>query len=582
MGGVDASGQDATAKVVKNMYNNRSFAPMEVATRGRLSSQRTCCGSPFLAVAVLLLVVFGGTILASGETNSVKARPIRIRTRRAEASLPLSQIEFVPMSLGSVFNKATAQECLYLLAMAAVVAMAIFYRTCNARLLKRERELTTAIERSTTEATAAHQSNRAKDRFLATLSHELRTPLTPVLLSVGALLEQKDIATGIREDLEMIRRNIELEAQLLDDLFDISQIERGLMHLKLESVDIHEVIRRARDICFAPIFEAGLNVLEEFAAGEYHVHGDSARLMQLFWNLFRNAARFAPPGTTLTIRSYNRETGTAPAASGRGPLHDDSAGSSLGARLLVVEFEDTGIGIAPEWLDRIFDPFEQGGETLPRRGSGLGLGLAIGLEVAQAHGGRLSASSPGPGQGATFRVELLTAPAPEWSSQRIEPAKNPPRPLIASLRILLIEDNADTLRYLERTLRRHGCEVHPASSIAAGRQALAQADFDLLISDIELPDGSGLQLMRELHAQGVPGIALSGHSSEDDQHQSHSVGFFAHLVKPVIADVLYEAVCRASASRITDKSSAAMPGPAPGSTPHTGPALPARSSLHTP
>ncbi len=404
-----------------SMQKIHSSGPMRVPDSGRVPCQRGWSGARSLAMAILLLEIFGGGILARGDTCGLAARPIRARSRRALAGLPLSQIEFVPPPLSLLLDQVTERRGLFLLAMAAVVVTALAYRYRTARLRVREQELIAAVERSTTEAIAAQQSNRAKDRFLAILSHELRTPLTPVLLSVGSLLEERDIAPDIREDLEMIQRNIELEAQLLDDLFDLSRIERGLFRLKLERVDIHQVIRRAREICFAPISEADLKVLEDLAAEEHYVQGDSARLIQIFWNLFRNAARFARPGATLTIRSFNQDDEPAAADSGPGPTNSDvsrqSAASEPAARHLVVEFQDTGIGIAPEWLERIFDPFEQGDGEIPRRGSGLGLGLAIGRQVAQAHGGRLTASSPGPGQGATFRLELRTAPEPESSSQ---------------------------------------------------------------------------------------------------------------------------------------------------------------------
>jgi signal transduction histidine kinase len=390
---------------------------MCVPDPGRVLPQREWVGSPFRAIAFLLLAVFGGGIVARSETGSVTARPSRIRSRRAEAGLPLSQIELGSPAHNLLFDRVTPRECLYLLAMAAVVGTANVYRNRNARLKERERELTAAVERSTTEALAAQQANQAKDRFLAVLSHELRTPLTPVLLSVGSLLDEEDVAPEIREHLEMIRRNIELETQLLNDLFDTARIQRGLFRLKFNRLNLHEVISRAREICFTTIFEAGLEVFEDFAAEDHHIQGDSTRLMQLFWNLIRNAARFAQPGSSLKIRTVNADCGLAASACEPGTTNSDvsgrSAGSEPAARLLVVEFQDTGIGIAPELLERIFDPFVQAGEELPKRESGLGLGLAIGRQVAEAHGGRLTAFSPGPGQGATFRLELMTAPEPE-------------------------------------------------------------------------------------------------------------------------------------------------------------------------
>jgi CheY-like chemotaxis protein len=180
----------------------------------------------------------------------------------------------------------------------------------------------------------------------------------------------------------------------------------------------------------------------------------------------------------------------------------------------------------------------------------LGLGLAIGRAVAEAHGGRLTATSPGKGRGATFRLELAVAAAaaPAPAPGRIEPAAEGPPPRPAGLRILLVEDHADTLRYLGLILRRRGDEVTAAASLAAARRALA-GDFDLLISDIELPDGSGLDLLRELGPRALPAIALSGYGSEDDVRESRAAGFTVHLVKPVLAEVLDEAIGRAIRAR---------------------------------
>jgi signal transduction histidine kinase/ActR/RegA family two-component response regulator len=411
------------------------------------------------------------------------------------------------------------------------------------RLRARELELIRLVERRTAEARAAQeaaeQANRAKDHFLAVLGHELRTPLTPVLLSVSTLLEE-GIAPEAREHLEMIRRNVELGTRLVDDLLDLARIGRGQFSLEREVVDVHEVLGRALEVCFSEVFAAGLEVVEDFAAEAHHARADSARLMQLFWNLIRNAAKFASPGTALTIRTGNEAAG-----GGRGPGPGEAGGAG---RLLVVEFEDNGIGIEPQMLERIFDPFEQGGAGR-RRGEGLGLGLAIARAVAEAHGGRLSASSPGKGRGASFRLELATVaataiePAPAAAPSRGGPAaEDPPHRRPAGLRILLVEDNADTLGYLEWALRRHGHGVTAAPTLADARRAAGDGDFDLLISDIELPDGSGLELMRDLRPRGIRGIALSGHGSEDDVRQSSAAGFAAHLVKPVLAGVLDEAI----------------------------------------
>jgi PAS domain S-box-containing protein len=384
----------------------------------------------------------------------------------------------------------------------------------------------------------AEAACRAKDRFLAVLSHELRTPLTPVLFGVSSVL-QSNPGPELRPTLEMIRRNIELEARLIDDLLDLSRFSRGRMRLELENIDIHETIRRAIEICSDETFIAGLEVVTELGAAQHHVNADDARLMQVFWNLIRNAVKFTPPNGRLTIRSTN--------------LADPAGGGANEAQLIAVEFEDTGIGIEPSVLPRIFEAFEQHHDDLRGRSGGLGLGLAISRSLAEAFGGRLSASSPGRGLGSTFRLELATVPAAvELVPAGTIPA-SPGEPSVAigrtDLRILLVDDNTDTLRYLATVLRQRGHEVVTADCVAAARAAVneAKVPFDLLLSDIELPDGDGMYLMRELSARRpIPGIAVSGFGAEEDRRLSREAGFFEHLTKPVDVGRLEAAIHRAT------------------------------------
>ncbi len=402
----------------------------------------------------------------------------------------------------------------------------------------------------------AEAASRAKDRFLAVLSHELRTPLTPVMIAVSSLIES-NADPSILSELEMIRRNIELESRLIDDLLDLSRIARGRLRLDLEIVDMHQALRRAAEICREETFVAGLEVFLVLEAREYHVSADHARIMQIAWNLVRNAAKFTPAGGRLIVRTAN-EPGPAP-----------------GEATLVVEFADTGIGIAPELLPRIFEAFEQGYNDLRRRSRGLGLGLAICRSLAEAMGGRLTATSPGPGLGSTFRLEIATVPSPavavavaaapasvpDPGRSRVEsfrgaPTRNGPRP---GLRILLVEDNEDTLRFLATMLHRRGHDVVTAGTLAEARAALASpgGSFDLLLSDIELPDGTGLELIRDLRDRGgLPGIAMSGFGAEEDQQLSRSAGFLEHLIKPIDCARLEAAIQRAAAAGRAARSDA--------------------------
>jgi PAS domain S-box-containing protein len=371
---------------------------------------------------------------------------------------------------------------------------------------ERSRELEAAKE-------ASEAAGRAKDRFLAVLSHELRTPLNPILLGVTYLLDSGEAPESLRPTFEMIRRNVELEAHLIDDLLDITRILQDKLQLRLAEADTHALIRRAVEVCRAEIDEKGLAIEADLAAGHRLVRADETRLQQVFWNLIKNAVKFTPSGGRLTIRT--RDAG------------------APGHRRLVVEFADTGLGIEPDDLVRIFDPFEQG-PTGGRRLGGLGLGLAISRGIVAAHGGSLSATSPGPGRGSTFRVELdALAVAVDAVEGAATGGGGGPRGM-PSWKILLVEDETETLDVFARILRRLGHRVATATTLAAAVAAAGEGGFDLIISDVGLPDGSGLDLPRLLEGRRPPpAIAVSGFGMKEDVLRSREAGFAAHLTKPI-------------------------------------------------
>ncbi len=342
------------------------------------------------------------------------------------------------------------------------------------------------------------------------------------MAAVSMMLE-RDEAPEIRPTLEMIRRNVELEARLIDDLLDITRIGRGALRVDPRTVDAHEVIRQAVDICLAEIEENRLVLELDLSAADHHVEADPVRLQQVVWNLLRNAAKFTFPGGAVTLRSRN-QTDPAP----------------VGRPRLVIEIRDTGIGIEAEALPRIFEAFEQVESPRGHR-SGLGLGLAIGRSLAEAHGGSLTAVSPGPGRGSTFVLELPTVPRPV----DVEPAPAPAETGLSrphGLRVLLVEDNKDTLKYIAIVLEARGHEVTTAERLSDALRAATGRDLDLVISDIELPDGTGLDLIRQLGGRGVPGVAMSGYGSEEDVKASLEAGFSQHLTKPVDLSKLEAAI----------------------------------------
>ena len=373
----------------------------------------------------------------------------------------------------------------------------------------------------------AEAANRAKDQFLAILSHELRTPLTPVLLAVSALLDETAGAAELRPSLEMIRRNIELEARLIDDLLDVARASNGRMSLQLKPVDAHAAIHEALAVCGAEVRGAEIRPTLELTAAAHHVNADPARLQQVLWNLIKNAVKFTPRGGPVALRTRNEE---------------DRLGDPRGVRL-IIEVSDSGIGIAPEVLPQIFNAFEQGSATLRRRYGGLGLGLAISRSVIEAHGGRLTAASAGTGRGSTFTLELATIARPTPALAPPPPAPAAPAPPRA-LRLLLVEDNKETLKFLVAILGRLHT-VRPAADLSSALELAAGEEFDLVLSDIELPDGSGLELMHELRkTRATPGIAMSGFGSEEDVRSSRSAGFAEHLTKPINYRTLEEAIQR--------------------------------------
>mgnify|MGYP001554883000 CR=1 FL=1 len=369
----------------------------------------------------------------------------------------------------------------------------------------------------------AEKANRAKDDFLAVLSHELRTPLTPVLIAAAALREDSRLPRETREQLSMIERNISLEARLIDDLLDLTKISHGKLLLRLEPCDAHSLIGLAIEIVRDDAREKEITIERQFSAVHSGLTADPARLQQVVWNLLRNAVKFTPRGGTISVRTADE--------------------SRLeGGGWLRIEVTDSGIGIDPGALEKIFLPFEQGQVTGDHRFGGMGLGLAIARAVVLMHGGQIAAESAGANQGATFVVELPGAVVPtQGVTESAVPFFGPARliPEKPPLTLLVVEDHLATLKALARLLRNDGHQVVTASSLAEALAAAAAQPFDLVISDLGLPDGTGTEMMEQLRSKyGLRGIALSGYGMEEDFARSTAAGFVTHLIKPVaIADL---------------------------------------------
>jgi signal transduction histidine kinase/CheY-like chemotaxis protein len=359
-------------------------------------------------------------------------------------------------------------------------------------------------------------ASRAKDRFLATLSHELRTPLTPVLAVSSVLEKSASLPPAVRAQMEVIRRNAELEAVLIDDLLDLTRIARGKLRVAPEPVRLIDPLESVIEICQREAASKGVLIERESAFPDVCVRADPARLRQILWNVVKNAVEFTPPGGRIRLRTV-----------------------PVNAKRIAVEVEDTGVGIDPSDLGRVFEPFEQAGP----RARGLGLGLSISRALAEAQSATLTAQSGGHGRGATFRLELEVLPGLVPSPAAVS---TPARAFgLERRRVLLVEDHVDTLRAARALLAELACEVVAASSV---REALAAAhaqSFDLVLSDLGLPDGNGLELMALLRDRyGLSGIAVTGYGMEEDLRRSASAGFVDHLVKPITFARLESAIDR--------------------------------------
>jgi PAS domain S-box-containing protein len=366
---------------------------------------------------------------------------------------------------------------------------------------------------------AAETALRSKDRFLAVLSHELRTPLTPVAMAAVAIAGNADLPPAVREEVEMIRRNVDLETKLIDDLLDLSRIASGTLRLQPQTLDLNDAVKHVREICRAEILEKRIQLHCDWSAQGAKVHADPARLQQALWNILKNAAKFTPEGGDIFIATER--------ASGR----------------VRVTIRDTGAGITGDLLPGIFDAFEQGGSAVARQFGGLGLGLAISKALIELHHGQIRVASDGVGKGATFIIELNEAGS-KMENQNAKPDSGASdRP--ASLRLLLVEDHADTSRMLVKLLGSAGYTVRAVGSAAGALELASREPFDLLVSDIGLPDATGYSLMQQINREhGIAGIAMSGYGMDEDIRKSQEAGFSDHLVKPISFAQLDQAIQR--------------------------------------
>jgi CheY-like chemotaxis protein len=309
-------------------------------------------------------------------------------------------------------------------------------------------------------------------------------------------------------------------------LLDVTRISKGKLQLSLETASVHEILQRSYEICREEIAAKDLKIEFRLRAERAYVEGDPARLQQVFWNLIKNSVKFTPAKGRIVIETLN-------------PTPD----------VVEIRTTDTGIGIEPEQMDRIFNAFEQGQSSITRRFGGLGLGLAISKAMVHAHGGTIKAESSGKNRGSTFTVVLATVATPAAvsavpeSHAPQEVASKASKPEGTGARVLVVDDHVDTCTGMKMMMERRGYRVTVAHTADQAVKKAEEEEFDLVISDIGLPDRSGYELMQELSAtKNLRGIALSGFGMENDVSRARAAGFSEHLTKPINFDRLDEAI----------------------------------------
>jgi signal transduction histidine kinase len=405
---------------------------------------------------------------------------------------------------------------------AAMVYKSIFINVTEEKLA--EKKLQQSLERERAAREAAEAADRAKDNFLAALSHELRTPLNPVLLVASEAATNRELPPGVRASFDMIRRNVELEARLIDDLLDLTRVTAGKLKFEKHHVNVHAILKNTIALLQSEIDQKRIKLKQNFAAFQTIISGDGVRLQQIFCNVLKNAVKFTPAEGTISVETA-------------------STGKEFS-----VSISDSGIGMTAEELRRAFEIFTQGEHAKhPHRFGGLGLGLTICKKLVELHDGKIDASSKGRNQGATISIKFPLAEL-NREAKRSQVAVGPTRHLspTSRARILLVEDHEPTRVTLASLLSRRRHNVKMAISVTEALALAAKNDFDVVISDIGLPDGNGFDLFKKLRKQSpVKGIALTGYGTDDDIARSREAGFSTHLTKPVHIELLDNALTTA-------------------------------------
>lgn len=413
-------------------------------------------------------------------------------------------------------------------------------------LQERNQRLDALYETTRKQAEQLRQANRIKDEFLAVLSHELRSPLNPILGWAKILQMGQQDETKTRYALKTIERNAKLQAQLIEDLLDVSRILQGKLSLKTAAVGLPFTIKAAIETVRLAAEAKSIQIQTWFEPNIGKVLGDSSRLQQIIWNLLSNAIKFTPQGGNVQVRleEVSGELGN------EGVKALNSARETTPATVHTyaqITISDSGQGISADFLPHVFDYFRQEDSSTTRSFGGLGLGLAIVHHLVELHGGTIQVVSSGEGQGATFIVRLpILMTAQLETNQPL--SRNTPSLGLHDLCVLVVDDEQDSRNLITFLLEQYGANVRSVESARAALEQLTQAEFDLLISDIGMPEMDGYALIRYVREQlseqskSILAIALTAYAGEGDQQRALAAGFQQHVTKPIEPDILIQTV----------------------------------------
>ncbi|MCA1579320.1 MAG: response regulator [Acidobacteria bacterium] len=370
----------------------------------------------------------------------------------------------------------------------------------------------------------AEKANQLKDEFLATLSHELRNPLNVILGYSEVLLRMPEVerSAQLQRISEALRRNAQSQSQLINDLLDLSRLQRGKISLNNETVSLAVIIDNAVETVRAEASAKSIDIHLQLSDQFLLVDGDRLRLQQIAWNLLNNAVKFTPAGGQINI-SLNRDEKDA---------------------VLVVE--DTGQGIDPSFLPHVFEMFRQADASNSRRHGGMGIGLALVQQLARLHGGSVSAQSEGTNKGSRFIVRLPLTSEDSQASSSLNAAAPLKLRALAQTDFLIVDDSEDTIAMLDQLLKIGGANVTSATNGADALRIASEREFDVILSDISMPEMDGFEFLQRLRQidgrQDVPVVAITGFGRTDDVERARAAGFYSHLTKPLnleaLADVL--------------------------------------------